>query len=464
MYKIFLALKFFFSRKINLISVVGIAAGVWLLTVVPSVMDGFIHEQRKLFRGSLSDIVVRPLPYKVEDSSQSYRSYEEYKEALLSVPHVKACAPRMQWISFLGEESIGNPILSSNQFKDLNVIWVIGLDPKEEIKVGNFEQYLTAEPLPGGSPVAEPTDPFTLPLKEITRLYGKEEAAYAKNGFPVIFSEPIFRRLQLKKGERVVLPTFRWLEKHELEQNKDRQTDIKQISRKFYVAGSLRTGEHEIDFAKVYIPIETAKEWLDTERDCTEIVVKLDDYKHANEVRNAIEAKLQSAGLPAIAETWEEQRQAFLKAVDNENRILLFLLSAVILVAGINIFVILSMMVTHKTRDIGIISALGGTRRGTMAVFLGVGFFVALFGELIGGIAGYYSVKYLTPFEMFLREHLGINLFPGDIYGFDRLPAVFSWTWFVSLLGLTLLTCLLASLPPALRAARLRPVEALRYE
>ena len=456
MYKLYLACKFFFARRINVISVVGIAVGVWLLTVVPSVMNGFLHEQRDLIRGTLSDIVLTPHPVRGKQEEGRYPPFERYQEALKGIAHVEAAAPRIVWVALIGT-SYGNRLLSSSQWKSLNVVQIVGVDPALEAKASKFGEYLRNHPLKHGDPVVDPAKPFDLPMEEVVRLYGEEERYLAQHA--VVLPEPLLGALDLVKGQRLVLQTMVFPEgKADLKQSQE-------VSRKFYVAGTLRTGEYEVDIPKIFMSLEAAREMIGaSERDFTEIVVRLDDYRSAGEAREGIDRELAAQGLPCDVETWEEQRHVLLRAVNNEKVIINTLLSSVILVGVAIIFVILSLVVSQKIRDIGVLLALGGTRRGIVAIFLGMGALTCVFGELIGGVAGYYSVKYLTPFEMFLRDRLGIVLFDPKVYAFQQLPAAFEWSDFLILLAGTFLACLLASLLPAWRAARLDPVEALRYE
>lgn len=457
MYKLFLAWKYFFARAINIMSVLGIAASVWLLTVVPSVMDGFIADTRDLIRGTLSDITVTPVPRLILGGPPSYPSFAEYKKVLEKLPHVESCAPRVSWVALISTAQ-GNQLLSESQFKGLNVVEIVGLDPKLEKGATKFHEHLANKPLERhASPVADPEQPFALPLEKIGKLYGEQEKLYAKHA--ILLSEKYFSDLGFEVGQRVVLQTMVFPPG---EQNLETRQEV---SRKFYVAGSLRTGEVEITAPKVYVSIEAAQELIALSgQDFTEIVVRLDDYQFADETRTAIENGLLEKRLGGRIHTWEEQRGNFLRAVRNETVIVTIMLSFVLLVAAVNIFIILNLIISQKIRDIGVISALGGSPSGIMGVFVGMGALTGLFGELIGGTLGYLTVRYLTEVEYFLRDHLGVQIFDPTIYAFDHLPAVFSWPWFLSLLLGTMIVCVAASLIPAYRASRLKPVEALRYE
>ncbi len=462
MYKLYLAFRFFFLRPINWVAVLGIAAAVWLLTVVPSVMDGFVFEQRDLIRGTLSDVLITA----ETPDGQSFHPYEEYEKILKTVSHVEGSAPRIRQIALL-KTSRSWITLNSAQFQGLNVVEILGVDIEREKRASKFDEYLRAKPLPGGQPVIDPLRPFKPPFDDIAKQYGEAGVFYAGRDKQIaVMAEAAYRFMGLQRGERITLQALRQsldMAPLDLENLSEAPT----TSKYFYLAGSLRTGEYDVEIPSVYMDINKAREILDfdeVKRDFTEIGVKLKDYQHAEQAKIEIAEKLFAAGLPFTVQTWEEQKANLLRAVRNETNILNVLISATALVAMFIIYVILYLMVTTKTKDIGVVAALGGTRWGIASIFLGVGFFIAVFGEILGGVVGYYTVINLTDFELWLREKFGISIFEPGVYVFDTLPAIWSWSWFFSILAVIFVTCLIASLIPAVIASLRKPVEALRYE
>lgn len=457
MYKLFLAWNYFFGRAINIVSVLAISASVALMILVPSVMDGFIEDTRELIRGTLSDITITPIPRVSLEKGAYYPPFPEYEKVLKTVPNVVATAPRISWVALISTAQ-GNQLLSESQFKGLNMVEIVGLDPTLEKDATKFHEHLRNKSLSShASPVKDPNRPFALPLEEIGKLYGESEKVYAKHA--ILLSEKYFSDLGFEVGQRVVLQTMVFPPG---EQSLDKRQEV---SRKFYVAGSLRTGEVEVTAPKVYISIEAAQELVALSgQEFTEIVVRLDDYQNADAAKRSIESALFEQRLGGRANTWEEQRGNFLRAVRNETVIVTILLSSILFVSAFIIFAILVLVVSQKIRDIGVISALGGSPAGIMKIFVGMGALTGFFGIVLGGTGGYFLVRNLTEIEYYLRDSWGIQIFDPTIYAFDHLPAVFSWTWFVCLLAGTMLICVLASLIPAWRASRLKPVEALRYE
>jgi lipoprotein-releasing system permease protein len=181
---------------------------------------------------------------------------------------------------------------------------------------------------------------------------------------------------------------------------------------------------------------------------------------------NAVRDKLRAAFAPGYyqVETWRDKQGPLLDAVGMETTILNILLFLIIAVAGFGILAIFYMIVVEKTRDIGILKSLGASGRGVMGIFLAYGLLLGLVGSGAGLILGLTFVHYINLIADGLGWVMGRRLFNPEIYYLYRIPTiVFPETvaWIVAgALGIAIL----ASVLPALRAARLHPVEALRYE
>jgi len=163
-------------------------------------------------------------------------------------------------------------------------------------------------------------------------------------------------------------------------------------------------------------------------------------------------------------ETWRDQQGPLLAAVQLEKRILNLLLFLIIAVAGFGILAIFYMIVVEKTRDIGILKSLGASGRGVMGIFLGYGLSLGLVGSGVGMTLGLLFVHYINEIAAALAWATGQPVFDPKIYYFYKIPAVVvpqTLAWIV--VG-ALAIAVLASVLPARRAARLHPVEALRYE
>jgi lipoprotein-releasing system permease protein len=162
--------------------------------------------------------------------------------------------------------------------------------------------------------------------------------------------------------------------------------------------------------------------------------------------------------------SWRDKEGALLAAVQMETAVLNVLLFLIIAVAGFGILAIFFMIVVEKTRDIGILKSLGATGRGIMGIFLGYGMSLGIVGASVGMGLGLLFVRYINEIADLLGRVTGQPVFDPSIYYFQKIPTIIEWhtvTWIVT--G-AMAIAILASILPARRAARLHPVEALRYE
>jgi len=180
----------------------------------------------------------------------------------------------------------------------------------------------------------------------------------------------------------------------------------------------------------------------------------------------AIRDKLAAAFDPDFyhVQTWRDKQGPLLAAVQMETAILNVLLFLIIAVSGFGILAIFFMIVVEKTRDIGILKSLGASRTGIMGIFLSYGLSLGLVGAGAGLVIGLLIVEHINDLASFLGTLTGRPVFDPSIYYFYRIPAIVDpWTVGWILFG-ALAIAVLASVLPALRAALLHPVEALRYE
>lgn len=197
-------------------------------------------------------------------------------------------------------------------------------------------------------------------------------------------------------------------------------------------------------------------------RSITSIQIRLNDFNNADEVV----ARLKAAFPPGVftVKTWEQKQGPLLAAVEIESAILNVLLFLIIAVAGFGILAIFFMIVVEKTRDIGILKALGAGSQGVMTIFLSYGLALGIVGSGVGVVIGLLFVDNINTIEDWLTKLTGRKVFDETIYYFPEIPTLVNpmMVVWVALGAMTI--AVLASVLPARRASRLRPVEALRYE
>jgi lipoprotein-releasing system permease protein len=219
----------------------------------------------------------------------------------------------------------------------------------------------------------------------------------------------------------------------------------------------------EYDSSYVFIPLDHMRHLRTMEDRATSIQIRLKDYDRDN--KEVVERlKKLFAGTPVEVQTWEGKQGPLLAAIGIEKGILNVLLFLIIAVAGFGILAIFSMIVVEKTRDIGILKALGASNGGVLKIFLGYGLLLGLVGACFGSGLGLAITTWINEIERFLTHVSGQEIFPRDVYYFKDIPT------YVQPLSVLLINlgavaiAVLFSILPALRAALLHPVRALRYE
>jgi lipoprotein-releasing system permease protein len=234
------------------------------------------------------------------------------------------------------------------------------------------------------------------------------------------------------------------------------------------VTDVIKTGMSEYDSNLVFCNLEYLQQARGmihpgtNVRDFTTIQIKLKDYSKApqfvSELRSAFPTGM------FVIQTWEDKQGPLLAAVEMEAAILNVLLFLIIGVAGFGILAIFFMIVVEKTRDIGILKALGASAGGIMSIFLSYGLALGIVGSGVGVLLGLLFVRYINEIEDVLSRLTGRPVFDEQIYYFSEIPTMVSlWMVFWVAFG-AIAIAVLASILPARRAAGLHPVESLRYE
>ena len=192
------------------------------------------------------------------------------------------------------------------------------------------------------------------------------------------------------------------------------------------------------------------------------IQIKLKPGVNGEEVRDKLKAAFPQE-LYAV-ETWRDKQSPLLAAVWTETAILNVLLFLIIAVAGFGILAIFYMIVVEKTHDIGILKSLGAPGRGVMGIFLAYGLLLGLIGSSVGLAIGLLFVRYINEIANLLGKITGRPVFDPTIYYFYKIPTIIVPQTIVWIVIGAVGIAVAASILPARRAARLHPVEALRYE
>ena len=217
----------------------------------------------------------------------------------------------------------------------------------------------------------------------------------------------------------------------------------------------------EYDSAFVFMPLTEAQAYFNRSGDVTAIEVYTDNPDHIDDFRKAV---TEAAARPIYMVDWRQRNATFFGALQVERNVMFLILTLIVLVAALNIVSGLIMLVKDKGSDIAILRTMGATQGAIMRIFLITGASIGVVGTIVGFLVGTLVCLNVETIRQFLSWVTRTELFSPELYFLSRLPADMDLgeTSAVVIMALTL--SFLATLYPSWRAARLDPVEALRYE
>ncbi|HKH96951.1 MAG TPA: lipoprotein-releasing ABC transporter permease subunit [Beijerinckiaceae bacterium] len=384
-------------------SFLGIMLGVATLIVVLSVMNGFRKELLDKIVGINGHIFIAPIDRPLTD-------YAEVAERVSRVAGIRRAIPMVEGQAFASSPYQGSGVL---------VRGVRGSDmPKIQAIAGNLRQ---------GS-----LDNF-------------------EEGGGVAIGRRLAESLSVQAGDTVTLITPRGA-----------ATPFGTAPRiKGYpVAAVFEIGMSEFDATFVYMPLKEAQAYFNREGDVTVIEVFLDDADKVDEARQAIEM---AAERPILMTDWRQRNRTFFAALEVERNVMFLILMLIVLVAALNIISGLIMLVKDKSSDIAILRTMGATRGAVMRVFLITGASIGILGTLAGFGLGLLLATNVESIRQLISSLTSTNLFPAELYFLSRLPADVDATEVATVTAFAIVLSLVATLYPSWRAARLDPVQALRY-
>jgi len=223
--------------------------------------------------------------------------------------------------------------------------------------------------------------------------------------------------------------------------------------KQFRVAGIFEVGMFEYDSNLVLTDLRAAQDFFDMKGDVTGIQLKLKDIYRAPAVRQRLQEKL---SFPLYVKDWMQMNKNLFSALKLEKFAMFVILILIILVASFNIVSMLIMNVIEKKREIAILKTMGATDKGIMTIFMLQGLVIGVLGTIVGVTGGYLLCYILNTYEI-------IKL-PADVYYLSHLPVKTKFSDFLAVSLSAIVISFLATVYPALQAAKMNPVEPLRYE
>ena len=478
----FIASRYLKSRReqsfisiIGVISVVSVALGIAVVILVISVMNGFEHGLKEKFLANEAHVTVRLA------AGNYFSNYQDTIKQIEAIDGVEAASP-----------VIYTPIAVWPKDKTSidRTIFVKGIDPEKEDRVTRFSKFFDRS-----------TDFKNSPLIESARLKGDETISGG-----IVLGDAVANHMGVLKGDVLRLIS-------RMEQNPMDPTAFWAHIRNFVVVGIYKSGMYAYDNHLGFIHLEAAQKLYNRPDQINMIEVRTSRAEIASEVRGRIASTIRFdggiRGIP-IANTWVDTHAPLFDAIKLEKRVTVIIEALIILVAAFNIASTLIMTVMEKTRDIGILRAMGSSKRNILKIFMVQGCAIGVLGGILGTILGVsiswlldlqnirpsrwlallilipITIQFLIAFRRSLALHfsfkgllgllwigaIGLFLYclaqpiyiDGQVYQLSRLPVKINWHFVGFMNILSFAICWLATVYPAWQASKLNPVEALRYE
>ena len=393
-----------FVSVISGFSLVGIALGVATLIIVMSVMNGFRHELLSRILGLNGHVTVQAAVGTLTD-------FDAMAARVRAVKGVTRVAPIVDGQVMATENGIASGVIVR----------------------GMREQDLKT-------------------LTTVSKSLSEGALAHFTGGDSVIIGARLAERMHILPGGRVTLIAPR---------GNVTPFGVTPRVKTYMVAGTFRIGMSEYDQTFVFMPLAEAQLYFNLGASVNGLEVMVQD---PDQVNNLFEPLQRAAGPYARIITWQDMNSSLFSALEVERNVMFLILTLIILVAALNIVSGLIMLVKDKSPDIAILRTMGAARGAVMRVFLIAGASIGVFGTLAGFIIGVVFCLNIESIRQALSALTGTQLFNPEIYFLSRMPAEMDPGEVIAVVLMALALSFLATLYPSWRAARLDPVEALRYE
>jgi lipoprotein-releasing system permease protein len=403
-----------FVSIITLISVLGVTLGVAVLIIVISVMSGFDKQLRDKILGFNPHL-------RIIDAKGTLADYSRLTAKIVANRDVRSVAPYVVGQVLVETEP------ASGQSK-VAAPWVRGIMPELETNIS------------------------VLPKSIV-------EGRFDVSDRGLVIGSGFAQNMDLTVGDRLMIYSPRDLKKWRESVGKE-QASVP-APPEYEVHGIFDVGYYEYNLSFVVTGLSDAQDLYDLSNSVHGLMVMLHDPYKAPEVAREL---MRTLGPEYHVVTWMQENANILNALVVEKNVMFYLLFFIMIVAALCILSALITFVVQKTREIGMLKAIGATDLQVSLIFLSQGALVGAIGDLAGYGLGILALAYRNEFLHVMNRLTGFSLFPPSIYMFTELPALIVSRDILLICGSAWLVCILGGVIPAWRAGRLKPVDALRYE
>ena len=400
-----------FISFISLTSMIGIALGVAALIIVLSVMNGFQKDLRTRILGVASHL-------EITGSNNTLSDWPNIAESSVKREHVLASAP---YITAQAMLSYGQGVQGAI---------IRGVIPAAEDKVADLGK--------------------SMRVGTLNDLRAGE--------FGIVLGTDLAYNLGAQMGDKVVVMA---------PQGQFTPAGVVPRLKQFTVIGLFSSGMQEYDAGLALIHMDDAAKLYRMDNKVSGVRLKLDDLFIAPNVAASISKDLNQPSNPTGAyyvTDWTQQHSNFFKAVQMEKRVMFIILTLIVAVAAFNIVSTLVMAVTDKRADIAIMRTFGASPASIMAIFIVQGALIGLIGTLIGAVFGVIVALNIDVIIPFIEGLFHIQFLAKDVYQISEVPSDLIWSDVTTIVIVSFVLSLLATLYPSWRASKINPAEALRYE
>ncbi len=392
-----------FFSLITIFSFLGIALGVATLIIVMSVMNGF---------------------------------REELTKKILNINgHLK-----IQTFYNVKKEKNNIKLLINDEFKDINIQ-----------SIYTDQGLLNSKNFTTGILIKGINYSFFEERKILKNDFSKSQIESFKKNEGIVIGKKLANKLRLKLGDSIKIIS-----------SKSYETMVGNIPREasFKVIGFFEIGMYEYDTSLVFFPFELMKQFLNKKNpDHYEILLK--DFDNIDNIRFGI-----SKIIPSFYKVfdWRQLNPSLFNAIEVERNVMFIILTLIIIVAAFNLISSMMILVSTKTKDIGILRVLGVSRFQLLKIFIINGLLIGLFGTISGLILGLLFCLNINEIKGFIELFSGSELFSEEIYFFSNLPVIIDSHQIIIISTISLLLSFLATIYPSIKASKIEPINLIKWE